>query len=166
MGLAVVVAVDSECGIGKGGDLPWRIPADMAHFKSITVGNGSNAVIMGRTTWESIPERFRPLKDRVNIVLSRRGVEVPEGVLVATSLAEALERAGNADEVCAIGGAQVYAEAMAHPRCAALYITRVAGSFDCDTFFPDWKDDYRCDRVLAEGESGGHHYRVELWRRA
>ena len=166
MGLAAVVAVDEHRGIGKDGDLPWRIPADMAHFKSLTIGTGSNAVIMGRTTWESIPERFRPLKDRRNIVLSRRGLEVPAGVMVAGSLAEALELAEDAEQVFAIGGAQVYAESMGHPKFETLYITRVDGTFECDTFFPDWKDDFRYAEVLDEGESGGHRYRVEVWKRA
>lgn len=166
MGLAAVVAVDDQRGIGKDGDLPWRIPADMAHFKSLTIGSGNNAVIMGRTTWQSIPARFRPLPNRLNIVLSRRGLEVPDGVEVAGSLPEALERASDAEHVFAIGGAQVYQEAMRHPQCEALYITRVDGVFECDTYFPDWSGAYRHARVMEEGESGGHRYRVEVWTRA
>jgi dihydrofolate reductase len=167
MVLAAVVAVDDERGIGKDGDLPWKIPADMAHFKAVTVGTGDNAVIMGRTTWESIPERFRPLRNRINVVLSRRGLEVPDGVEVADSFQAGLDRAQarGATQVFAIGGAQVYEQAMAHPQCEELIITRVEGHHDCDTFFPPWQERFQLERVLEEGESGGYRYHIEVWRR-
>lgn len=167
---AIVVAVDEERGIGRSGGLPWRIPADMAFFRTLTQGAGdtaaANAVIMGRATWDSIPERFRPLPGRYNIVLSRRGLgAVPAGVSVVGSLAEALTAAAASPRVFVIGGAQIYREALAHPECETLYLTRVNGTHDCDTFFPPWENDYRLVETLDHGSSGGEDYRVEVWQR-
>ena len=68
---ALIVAADLDGGIGKENKLPWRLSADMNFFKNVTIGNGNNAVIMGRKTWDSIPPKFRPLPKRVNIVITR-----------------------------------------------------------------------------------------------
>ncbi len=99
----VVAATANTLGIGKEGKLPWNLPEDMAHFKKITTtttsasssSNAVNAVIMGRKTWQSIPERFRPLRDRLNVVLSRNPaareqLNIPASVRVCGSLQEAL----------------------------------------------------------------------------
>lgn len=96
----VVAATAGTLGIGKEGKLPWSLPEDMAHFKRVTTttkggGNAVNAVIMGRKTWQSIPERFRPLRDRLNVVLSRNPaareqLNIPASVRVCGSLQEAL----------------------------------------------------------------------------
>jgi len=90
---SIVVAVDSEFGIGKVGTLPWHLPADMKHFKTVTTHNASdNVVIMGRKTWDSIPEKFRPLSQRLNIVISRQeDLILPQGVLLAQCLEHALD---------------------------------------------------------------------------
>jgi len=166
---AIVVAVDEERGIGKSGGLPWRIPADMAFFRALTQGSeagAANAVIMGRATWDSIPERFRPLPGRHNIVLSRRGLDaVPAGATVVGSLAEALAEAAGSPRIFVIGGAQIYREALAHPECETLYLTRVNGTHGCDTFFPPWEESYRLVETLDQGTSGGENYRVEIWQR-
>lgn len=95
----VVAATAKSMGIGKQGKLPWNLPQDMEHFKKVTSTtvkpNRTNAVIMGRKTWQSIPERFRPLRNRLNVVLSRNPaireqLNIPTGVRVATSLHDAL----------------------------------------------------------------------------
>ena len=117
--LAVVVAANNKWGIGKDGDLPWHIPADLKHFKKVTTDTtktgSKNAVIMGRKTWESIPAKFRPLADRVNVVLSKTMTEPPaEGVLVFPTLDTAvleLSKDEAIDQLFAIGGAGVYKEA-------------------------------------------------------
>ena len=140
---SIVVAMDEVNGIGLQGRLPWHLPADLKHFKDITTktsGPGQkNAVIMGRKTWESLPEKFRPLPGRVNVVLSSQSLKLPDGVLVFNSLDQALkglEREKGINEVFVIGGAQVYAQAILHPECARIYATRIQAKFSCDAFFP------------------------------
>lgn len=98
--IVIVAATAGSLGIGRHGKLPWHLPLDMEHFKQLTSmttrANRMNAVIMGRKTWQSIPEKFRPLKNRLNVVLSRNPavreqLNIPASVCVAGSLQEALE---------------------------------------------------------------------------
>jgi len=94
---------------------------------------------MGRNTWASIPEKYRPFPGRLNIVLTRdRDFKVPEGVVVASSLDDALVKAKNlkAENCFVVGGASVYRMAIEHPACNHLYITEILSTFDCDTSFP------------------------------
>jgi dihydrofolate reductase/thymidylate synthase len=146
---SIIVAFDSQYGIGKNGQLPWSLPSDLKHFKEITTTTSNparkNAVIMGRKTWESLPPKFRPLPGRVNMVLSRgEQASVPSEVLSALSLEEALSKLSSPDieNVFVIGGAQVYAEAIIHPLCQKLYVTHVKGEYACDTFFPPISKDF------------------------
>ncbi len=126
--VSLIAACDRRGLIGRGGDLPWRLPADLAHFKAVTLGK---PVVMGRRTWESLR---RPLPGRDNIVVTRRrGYRAP-GAAVAASPAAALALASGATEIVVIGGAQLYA-ALA-PRATRLYLTRVEGEFAGDTWFP------------------------------
>jgi len=161
--LNVIVATTPKGGIGKDGQLPWTLPEDMAHFRRITSAapaGRKNAVIMGRKTWESIPERFRPLTGRINVVLTRKKVATvaapeaetaessilyPDGVLIAASVAGALEliRSSRADEVAeafVIGGHSAYEEALTLPSCKRLFVTRVGSNIECDTFFPPYEE--------------------------
>lgn len=141
----LVVAMDGENGIGKAGGLPWSLSADLRHFREITTGREDarlrNAVIMGRRTWVSIPPKFRPLPDRINVILSRDpDFRAPEGVLAAHSLQEAGQKLAREPEGCGrifvIGGQQVYELALREADCRRIYLTRVHGRFDCDAFFP------------------------------
>lgn len=147
----VVAATSSTFGIGRKGDLPWKLAEDMAFFKKVTstaVENKMNAVIMGRKTYESIPEKFRPLSDRVNIILSRdtnirQSMALPDSVLVAGSFEDALKSLSGAEyadlvqNVFVIGGGSVYDEALRSPYCSKIYLTEVHAEFeDLDTFFP------------------------------
>ena len=144
MNFSLVVAVDKNFGIGIHNTMPWKLPADLKHFANVTteVQNPAkmNAVIMGRNTWESLPAAHRPLKNRLNIVLSRSGdISLPEGVLLCSSIDEAMQKVSampNIENTFVIGGGKVFAEAIQHPSCAKIYITKLAQSFDCDTFFP------------------------------
>lgn len=107
--LGAIWAQSADGVIGLDGGLPWHLPEDLAHFKAATAGQ---AVIMGRTTWESLPERFRPLPGRDNVVLSRRAVTLP-GAIVVPDVAAALEAvAGRPAWV--VGGLQVYALLLDH----------------------------------------------------
>jgi dihydrofolate reductase len=96
--------------IGRDGELPWHLPEDLKRFRALTTGC---AVVMGRVTWESLPERFRPLPDRRNIVVSRQQGYDAEGAEVVHSLDDALAVAGDG-EVWVIGGASLYEQALAH----------------------------------------------------
>lgn len=150
---AVVAATSHNFGIGKNGGIPWKIPEDMALFKRITTETGSantaarNAVIMGRRTWESIPAKFRPLPNRLNVVLSgsqevRRSLDLPPEVVTASSLDEALvylnsEECENVPNIFIIGGENAYREAIQRGLCTKVYLTLVETVFEgLDVFFP------------------------------
>ncbi|HYE60209.1 MAG TPA: dihydrofolate reductase [Candidatus Kapabacteria bacterium] len=145
MSLSLVAAVAENQCIGKNGTLPWHIPEDMKHFKELTSGH---VVLMGRKTWESIPEKFRPLPHRINIVITRQeAYAVPEGVFVFPTIEEALAAFPGKD-MMVIGGAQMYAETIG--RADTLYITHVHSVVPGDTFFPSidptiWRETDRKD---------------------
>lgn len=152
--MAAVVAVAAQSkGIGYKGDLPWKLPGDMKHFMKVTTetqsASNQNAVLMGRKTWESIPEKFRPLKDRINVVLTKSAAadSFPEGVLVASSLEEArnkLDVQSNVEQVFVIGGSQIYDEAMKSGYVSKVICTNVGNIPDTtkfDAFFPELKED-------------------------
>jgi len=126
--LSLIVAAGENNEIGKGGKMPWHLPADLRHFKTVTMGK---PVIMGRRTYESIG---KPLPGRRNIVVTRDPAWQAEGCEVAHSLPEALMLAAGEPEIMLIGGGQLYREGLA--RAQRIYFTRVHGEFDADTFFP------------------------------
>ncbi len=137
---AIVVACDKENGIGKNNALPWHAPQDLKQFKTITSQahpNGKpNALIMGRRTWESLPVKFRPLPNRINVVLSRQSLDLPTGVVLCDGLKSALSQMGDVGYVFVIGGANVYAQAIQHPQLKKIYLTRIDATHECDAFFP------------------------------
>ena len=162
-GFAIVVAIDDERGIGKTGGLSWRLKEDMKYFKELTTsGDTMNSVIMGRKTWESIPQKFRPLPGRVNVVMTRgQGV----GFAINTrSLDEALSIP--ADRIFVIGGGEIYAMAVEHPQCSELFITRVKGAYGCDTFFPQYEHRFQLDRVIGSGSEADISFQMERWVRS
>jgi len=126
--ISIIAAVAGNRIIGKGNKLPWKIPADMEHFKNLTDGH---TVIMGRKTFESIG---RPLPGRKNVVMSRNSNFKAEGCYVIHSAAEALELAGS-EEVFVMGGAELYAEFMDYAE--RMYITLIDEDFDGDAHFPE-----------------------------
>jgi dihydrofolate reductase len=126
--LSLIVAAGENNEIGKNGRMPWHLPADLRHFKTITLGK---PVIMGRRTYESIG---KPLPQRRNIVVTRDLAWRAEGCETAHSLPEALVMAAGEPELMLIGGGQLYREAL--PRAQRIYLTRVHATFDADTFFP------------------------------
>jgi dihydrofolate reductase len=163
MELSLIAAVADNGVIGRGGDLPWRLPADLRRFKELTLGHH---LLMGRRTWESIG---RPLPGRTTVVLTRGGIELPEGVRAAGSLDEATaiaEAAGDGEAFVA-GGAGVYREAL--PRASRLYLTRVLAPVEGDVRFPDW-DPAGWRRIEAHehpaDEANPLPLRFEVWERA
>ena len=163
----LVVAMDRGHGIARDGDMPWHLPGDLAFFARLTAGSGDNAVVMGRKTWETIPERFRPLPRRRNIVITRQEGYVAEGAEVAPSLERALECAQSpgTDRVFIIGGAQIYALALEHPACAGVYITEIDQDFGCDVFFPAIEGFTRAE-ILGEELHQELPYRFTRWTRS
>jgi Dihydrofolate reductase len=134
MEVAIIVAVAENGVIGAEGGMPWHHPADLSHFKQETMGS---PVVVGRTTFERIVERAGgPLPGRTNIVLSRSDPDVPEGVIVATGVDEALDAARDtgAETAYVIGGQTVYEQTL--PRADRLVLTRVSGRYEGDTYWP------------------------------
>lgn len=125
---SLIVARARNGVIGRDNALPWRLPADLAFFKRTTMGA---PIVMGRKTWESIG---RPLPGRRNIVVSRTLSDAPPDVIVAPDLASAFAAAAPADEVFVIGGARLYAEALAV--ADRIYLTEVDADVHGDTHFP------------------------------
>lgn len=156
--LTLILAATPSLGIGKNGTLPWpQLKKEMGYFARVTKRVSSpqssgvrkvNAVLMGRKTWDSIPPKFRPLKDRLNIVITRKAEEFEatldkrsnvEGPMVASGIIDALAQLeGNTEEVdrvFVIGGASVYQTALELPQTRYVLLTKIRREFECDTFF-------------------------------
>ena len=138
--LDIIVAFERSRGIGKAGTIPWHLPADLKRFSEITKTtedpDKQNAVLMGRVTWESLPDKYRPLPHRRNIVLSTSLVEL-SGATVVRSFHSALRIINHDDSIeriFVIGGAQVYLSALDYAE--RLYVTELYVAIDCDAHFP------------------------------
>ncbi len=145
--LSIIAALSRNRVIGKNNQLPWRLPADLKHFKAVTLGK---PVIMGRKTFESIG---KPLPGRDNIVVTRDPKFHADGIAVAHSLDDALAQTHATPEIMLIGGAQLYMQAL--PRAQRLYLTLIHADFDGDAHFPDydpadWRETAREDHVPDE----------------
>jgi dihydrofolate reductase len=154
MKLGLIYARARNGVIGKDGTLPWHLPEDLQHFKRLTMGC---PVIMGRKTWDSLPPKFRPLPGRANIVITRdAGWKAAAGAERAASLPEALALCAHHPQAWVIGGAQIYAQALALADTAE--ITEIDADFEGDAFAPElgapWKQVAREPHVSA----GGVHY--------
>jgi len=141
--VSLVLAMAENRVIGRGGKLPWHLPADLAHFKKITV---DHTVIMGRKTFDEIKH---PLANRRNVVISRDPAFQPRGVTVVPSLEEALALGATELEVFVIGGGEIFR--LANPRADRLYLTVVHAEVEGDTFFPPF------DQTAWALEEEEHH---------
>ena len=141
--ISAIAAVAENGVIGNKGDLPWSLPDDMKFFQRTTL---NHHVISGRKNYESIPDRFRPLRDRVNIVVTRDKSYKAPGAIVCHSLEAAFDIARKAEvkEAFLIGGGQLYAEAFKKKLVDRVYLTTVHGKPEGDVKFPDmgkgWKE--------------------------
>ncbi|WEX76290.1 dihydrofolate reductase [Sinorhizobium numidicum] len=164
--IVIVVAVAKNGVIGRGGDLPWRLSTDLKRFKALTIGK---PVVMGRKTWASIG---RPLPGRPNVVISRTPGFEAQGAEVAPSLQGALEMAREhaaaigADEICIIGGGEIYRQSI--DLADVLHVTEVQAEVDGDTRFPQI-DPAVFEKVFEEdlprGEKDSHAMHFITWRR-
>jgi dihydrofolate reductase len=156
--VAFVVAVSRNGVIGRAGGLPWRISADLKRFKAITMGK---PLIMGRKTWESLPKK--PLPGRPNIVITRQKNYPAEGAIVVSDIPSALAAAGQVEEVCVIGGGEIFD--MFLPQTDRIYLTEVDLEVDGDTFFPmidplQWTETAREIHPRGPNDSAGFVLRV------
>ena len=145
MRVTLVAAIARGGVIGDGTSIPWHIPEDLAFFRDLTMGH---PVVMGRRTWDSLPERFRPLPGRRNIVVTRNGAWAGDGAESAGSLDAALRLADDADEVFVIGGAEIFAAAL--PVADRLVLTEIELDVGGAVLFPSWDRD-AFDEVARKG---------------
>jgi len=173
---SLIVAMDLQRGIGKAGTLPWHLPGDMKYFKTLTTKTErpqkQNIVIMGRKTWDSIPQKFRPLCDRINLVLTRRqNPDFPPTVLFADSLEKGLRlfQASSYQEkigdIFIIGGEEIFEVALKMPACKKLYITHIHHTFDCDTFFPEFEQQFKQNTTSKTLQENGIPYYFAEYQR-
>jgi dihydrofolate reductase len=145
--------------IGIKGTLPWNVPADMERFRALTNGH---VVLMGRKTWESLPDAYRPLPGRINVVVSRDAatLELPDGVLKARSPEEGIQVASAAalnesKLVWVIGGAQLYQSLL--PVCDEVHLTVINGSHEGDAWFPSFEERFH---LVSEEPADGCVFKV------
>lgn len=168
MKIAMIVAMDESGFIGKDGDLPWKISSDMNRFRELTSGDGFNAVVMGRKTWDSLPGKYRPLPERTNIVLSRDSGLRIDGAEVALYDGRAVEigYSEGCDELWVIGGAEIYGLML--QRCEEIHITTVHTTVEGDTRFPDWDRTQWVEEIIEENIASKHDEYAStysIWRR-
>lgn len=139
---SIIVAIDSNNGIAKNGQIPWILKEDMSFFRNKTTGNKKNAVIMGRKTYESIDEKYRPLEGRKNVIISRTWKQENfSDILIYPSIGEALAGLGSTtlyEEVFIAGGEEIYKEAIRDYLylCKKIYVSKLKLDYKCDQFFP------------------------------
>ena len=146
MRVSLVAAVARGGVIGRDNTIPWRIPEDAQRFRTLTLGH---PVVMGRRTWDSLSDHFRPLPGRRNVVVTHNRAWHAEGAERAGSLVDALRLLDGAPQVFVIGGAELYAEALA--LADELLLTEIDAEVEGDTFFPSW------DRAAFEETSREQH---------
>ncbi|MEO9168553.1 MAG: dihydrofolate reductase [Aestuariivirga sp.] len=154
MNIALVYAVSQNGVIGNKGGLPWHVPSDLKHFKAVTLGK---PIIMGRKTWESLPRK--PLPGRSNIVMTRDAGFAAQGALLAKDVPSALALAGLVDEICVIGGADVFKAFL--PRTQKIYLTRILAMVEGDVTMPKldmdaWREVSRSSPLRTEGDGAAY----------
>ena len=148
MTVSLIVAIAKNNAIGKDNNLLWHLPADMKFFKETTTGH---CIITGRKNYESIPSKYRPLKDRTNIVVTRSLDYKEDNLAVCNSIEAAIELAKSIGEkeVFVIGGGQIYQECLEKNLIDKMYITNVDSVFEADTYFPEIdKNNWKSNQIL------------------
>lgn len=158
----IIAAMSLNRVIGIGNDLPWRLPSDLKYFKKITDGS---CVVMGRKCWESIPEKFRPLPNRVNVVCTFNQKYEAKGAATlgdVNRVLRNLKNNGEDDNVFVIGGGEIYKESFKHAE--TLYLTRVFTNIEGDVFL-DGFDESEWDLRLASEihEENGFRFQFEVY---
>jgi dihydrofolate reductase len=162
--LSMIAALDAANGIGKNNDLMWNLPADMQFFKETTKGH---VVIMGRKNYDSIPEKFRPLPGRKNVILSRQPDFEAPGCLVFSSLADCLQQLQleEGQKAFVIGGAQIYALALESGLVNEIFLTHIDKVYSADTFFPDFDvSSYQKSLLFEQTLNDKHEANFEVYQ--
>lgn len=156
MKVALIVAMDQDRGIGKDNDLMWNLPVDMQFFKDTTKGH---VVVMGRKNYDSIPEKYRPLPGRRNVVLTRNTSFTAQNCEVFNSLEDCLEAFKNEDKeiIFIIGGGEIYRLALESEVVEEMYITHINHSYGADTFFPHFDLNNWNVETVGEQKSDERH---------
>ena len=161
MKISMIAAMANNRIIGKDNDMPWHLPADLKHFKAVTLGK---PVIMGRRTYESIG---RLLPGRDNIIITRNEKYAVDGAIMATSPEHALELAGEVEEVMIIGGGKIYLDFL--PRADRLYLTHIDLDVDGDTQFPDYENGASWEVAestsFSPDETNKYHYQFVIYNK-
>ncbi len=164
MRIALIAAMAHDRVIGKDGDMPWHLPAELQHFKRITLGK---PIVMGRTTYETIG---RPLPGRTNIVMSRKYQQPytdEQGVIWVSDTEQAVAAAGECEELMVIGGGQLYREFL--PHAVRLYLTQIDVAVAGDTWFPDFQaaGDWQLREQVEHtaDEKNPHNFKTQVFER-
>ena len=168
MKIAMIVAMDEQGIIGSGNDLPWKLSTDMQRFKTLTTSDGNNAVIMGRKTWDSLPKKFKPLSNRINIVMSRNTDWSEVGIQTALYPGRAIEIAyAEACEECwIIGGSQIYSLFLDY--VDEIHSTTVHTKKSGDVSFPPWNRENWIEEKLEKTDSDANNKfktTYSIWRK-
>jgi len=159
--LVLIAAVARNGAIGRDNDLVFGDPADQKHFRQATMGC---PVIMGRKTWDSLPERFRPLPGRRNVVVTRQDDWAAPGAECAGGLDEALALTAAEPKVFVMGGGELYALAL--PRADTLLLTEVDADLEGDTFFPEWnRSAFSREELATHHTASGLRFDMRRYRR-
>ena len=164
MKISLIVAMDAESGIGKNNDLMWHLPADMQFFKTTTKGH---VVIMGRKNYDSIPEKFRPLPGRENVILTRQTSFEAKDCLVFHNFKDCLEHYKNETDrtIFIIGGGEIYQQAIAEDFLDEMFITHVNGTFEADTFFPAFEEkNWQKEKLFDQPVDEKHKHSFEVFQ--
>ena len=164
MKVSLIVAMDLDRGIGKNNDLMWHLPRDMRFFKETTL---EHIVVMGRKNFESIPEKYRPLPKRENVVLTRNQSYTADDCNIFHSLEQCLDYYKSEEErtVFIIGGGEIYRQALEMNAVDEMYISHVNHSYGADTFFPDFDlKNWTVESILEQPKDDRHKASFSVMR--
>lgn len=158
MKVSIIAALGKNNEIGKNNDLIWHLPKDMKFFTETTL---NHYVIMGRRNYESIPEKYRPLKNRVNVIVSRQKGYKADNCVVVSSVEEGIElaRFEGETECFIIGGGQIYDHALKNDLVDRMYLTHISEGFDADTHFPKFDaENWFCKGIMKHQKDDKNPY--------
>lgn len=163
--ISIIVAISKNQVIGKNNQLIWHLPKDMKFFMDTTM---DTVVIMGRKNYESIPKKYRPLKNRKNVIITRNKSYVAEGCTVVNTIDKSLKFLNNIEnsEVFVIGGGEIYKKFLEKGLIDRMYVTHIDEYFDGDTFFPDVNyDNWKSTEILAhrKDENNPHDFKIMVY---